>query len=541
MTWALLQGDHYHYGNYLSPLYSPELFGNSPHAMFGPWRWPWPIPFISYSPAMLILVFPLAFRMTCYYYRGAYYKAFWADPVACAVGEPRNEYRGEAKWPLLIQNLHRYALYFALLFIVLLSIDVVQGFRFNDPATGHAKFGIGVGSLVLLVNVVLIGGYTLGCHSFRHLVGGVLDTLSRSPARKKTYDCVSCLNRQHPKWAWFSLVFVGFTDVYVRLCSMGIISRPEDHLMADTETNLQTHEHDVIVIGAGGAGLRAAIEASAAGASVGLVCKSLLGKAHTVMAEGGMAAAMAHVDDRDSWKVHFADTMRGGQYLNNWRMAELHAKEAPDRVRELEAWGAVFDRTKDGRILQRNFGGHRYPRLAHVGDRTGLEMIRTLQDHGVHQGFKVYMEHTISKIFVDGGRVAGALGYDRERGFLRVFKAKAIVHGDGRRRPRLQDHQQQLGVHGRRAGAGVRGGRRSDGHGVRAVPPDRHGLAAVGEGHPGDGGRARRGWGAAQQGRQALHVRRHPRQLQRRRPPTARKRAGSTRRATRTRAGRPSC
>ncbi|HXT98283.1 MAG TPA: fumarate reductase/succinate dehydrogenase flavoprotein subunit [Polyangia bacterium] len=193
----------------------------------------------------------------------------------------------------------------------------------------------------------------------------------------------------------------------------------------------ETHEHDVLVIGAGGAGLRAAIEASAAGLSVGLVCKSLLGKAHTVMAEGGMAASMGHVDDRDNWKVHFADTMRGGQYLNNWRMAELHAKEAPERVRELEAWGAVFDRTKDGRILQRNFGGHRYPRLAHVGDRTGLEMIRTLQDHGVHQGFKVYMEHTITKLFVDAGRVAGAFGYDRERGNLRVFKAKAIVLATG--------------------------------------------------------------------------------------------------------------
>src|SRR6478735_4899467 len=193
----------------------------------------------------------------------------------------------------------------------------------------------------------------------------------------------------------------------------------------------QTHEHDVLVIGAGGAGLRAAIEASAAGVSVGLVCKSLLGKAHTVMAEGGMAAAMAHVDDRDSWKVHFADTLRGGQYLNNWRMAELHAKEAPDRVRELEAWGAVFDRTKDGRILQRNFGGHRYPRLAHVGDRTGLEMIRTLQDHGVHQGIKVYMEHTITKLFLDGGRIAGAMGYDREKGYLRVFKARAIVLATG--------------------------------------------------------------------------------------------------------------
>jgi succinate dehydrogenase / fumarate reductase, flavoprotein subunit len=194
---------------------------------------------------------------------------------------------------------------------------------------------------------------------------------------------------------------------------------------------LQTHEHDVIVVGAGGAGLRAAIEASAAGLSVGLVCKSLLGKAHTVMAEGGMAAALANVDDRDSWQVHFADTMRGGQYVNNWRMAELHAKEAPARVRELEAWGAVFDRTQDGKILQRNFGGHRYPRLAHVGDRTGLEMIRTLQDHGIHQGITVYMEHTISRLLKDGDRIAGAFGYDRERGYLRVFRAKAIVLATG--------------------------------------------------------------------------------------------------------------
>lgn len=193
----------------------------------------------------------------------------------------------------------------------------------------------------------------------------------------------------------------------------------------------QTHEHDVIVIGAGGAGLRAAIEASAAGVSVGLICKSLLGKAHTVMAEGGMAAAMANVDDRDSWKVHFADTMRGGQYVNNWRHAELHAQEAPARVRELEAWGAVFDRTQDGKILQRNFGGHRYPRLAHVGDRTGLEMIRCLQDHGIHQGIEVYMEHTVVKLLKDGERVVGAFGYDRERGRFRVFKAKAIVMATG--------------------------------------------------------------------------------------------------------------
>jgi len=197
--------------------------------------------------------------------------------------------------------------------------------------------------------------------------------------------------------------------------------------MADYET----HEHDVLVIGAGGAGLRAAIEASAAGAEVGLVCKSLLGKAHTVMAEGGIAAALANVDERDNWKVHFADTMRGGQYVNQWRMAELHAKEAPDRVRELEAWGAVFDRTEDGRILQRNFGGHKYPRLAHVGDRTGLEMIRTLQDHGVHRGIDVHMEHTILSILKDGDRAVGAFGYERERGRFKIFRAKAIVLATG--------------------------------------------------------------------------------------------------------------
>jgi succinate dehydrogenase / fumarate reductase flavoprotein subunit len=196
-------------------------------------------------------------------------------------------------------------------------------------------------------------------------------------------------------------------------------------------SDYQTFEHDVLVIGAGGAGLRAAIEASAAGVSVGLVCKSLLGKAHTVMAEGGMAAAMGNADDRDNWMVHFADTMRGGQYVNNWRMAELHAKEAPDRVNELEAWGAVFDRTKDGRINQRNFGGHRYPRLAHVGDRTGLELIRTLQDHGIHQGIEVYMEVTVVTLLKEGDRVIGALAYEREHGRFRIFKAKAVILATG--------------------------------------------------------------------------------------------------------------
>jgi succinate dehydrogenase / fumarate reductase flavoprotein subunit len=193
----------------------------------------------------------------------------------------------------------------------------------------------------------------------------------------------------------------------------------------------QRFSYDVLVIGAGGAGLRAAIEAAATGAKVGVVCKSLLGKAHTVMAEGGIAAALGNVDDRDSWRVHFADTLRGGQYLNNWRMAELHAKEAPECVRELEAWGALFDRTKDGRILQRNFGGHRYPRLAHVGDRTGLEMIRTLQDHGIHCGMEVHMECTVLSLLMDSGRVAGACGYDREKGRFYLWQAKAVVLATG--------------------------------------------------------------------------------------------------------------
>ena len=195
--------------------------------------------------------------------------------------------------------------------------------------------------------------------------------------------------------------------------------------------NYETREHDVLIIGAGGAGLRAAIEALAQGASVGVVCKSLLGKAHTVMAEGGIAAAMANVDAADSWKTHFRDTMRGGKLLNNWRMAQLHAQESPDRVRELEQWGALFDRTESGDILQRAFGGHTFKRLCHVGDRTGLEMIRTLQDRGVQQGIDVYMECTVTRLLMDGGHVAGAFAYWRENGRFIIFKAKSIVIATG--------------------------------------------------------------------------------------------------------------
>ena len=220
-TWAAFQNDHFEYGPYLSPFYSPLLFGDSHHAWFGPkpgW-WPGALPF---SAALLILWAPGGFRVTCYYYRGAYYKAFWADPPACAVGEPRKSYLGERSFPLIIQNLHRYFLYIALVFLVILSYDVYLAMWFKDAATGREEFGIGLGTIVLAVNVIMLGGYTLGCHSIRHLVGGYLDRLSLSPVRKKAYDCSSCLNRRHMRWAWMSLFSVAFADIYVRLCSMGI-------------------------------------------------------------------------------------------------------------------------------------------------------------------------------------------------------------------------------------------------------------------------------------------------------------------------------
>ena len=197
------------------------------------------------------------------------------------------------------------------------------------------------------------------------------------------------------------------------------------------EEKYETHDYDVVIIGAGGAGLRAAVEASAQGARTALVCKSLLGKAHTVMAEGGIAAAMGNVYPEDNWKVHFRDTMRGGKLLNNWRMAQIHAQESPDRVLELEEWGALFDRTHDGLILQRDFGGHRYARLAHVGDRTGLEMIRTLQQHAVHKGIDVYMECNLQRLLTDGGKISGAFGYWRETGKFIVFRCKAVVLATG--------------------------------------------------------------------------------------------------------------
>jgi hypothetical protein len=222
-TWAAFQGNHYHYSgngaNYLSPFYSPEIFGDSPHSWFGPKPGWWP-GWLPFSPALLILWAPGGFRFTCYYYRGAYYKAFWADPPSCAVGEPRKKYLGENSLPLILQNIHRYFLYLALLFLVLLAIDVYHALWFKD-AGGVKHFGIGLGTIILAVNVYLLGSYTLGCHSLRHLIGGGRDELSKKKASKKAYDCVSCLNRKHMLFAWCSLFSVGFSDVYVRMCSMG--------------------------------------------------------------------------------------------------------------------------------------------------------------------------------------------------------------------------------------------------------------------------------------------------------------------------------
>jgi hypothetical protein len=221
-TWAALQGEHYAIGPYLSPYYSPEIFGDSPHSWFGPIPSWWPSTILAYSPALLILWAPAGMRFTCYYYRGAYYKSFWADPPACGVGEPRKKYLGENSLPLILQNAHRYFFYLAAIFVILLSYDAWNAMWFADPSTGEERFGIGIGTLVLTANAILIGIYTFSCHSFRHLVGGWKDQLSKAPVQRRVYNCATCLNKKHMNWAWFSLVSVMFADAYVRLCSMGI-------------------------------------------------------------------------------------------------------------------------------------------------------------------------------------------------------------------------------------------------------------------------------------------------------------------------------
>jgi len=222
-TWAAFQNAYYTYGPYLSPFYSPEIFGSSPHAWFGPKPAAWP-GWLPFSPALLILPIPGLFRFTCYYYRGAYYKAFWADPISCTVGEPRKSYWGENSFPLILQNFHRYALFLALAVLALLYKDVWDALWFTDPATGTVSFGIGVGTLVLATNVVLLSLYLCGCHTLRHILGGGRDKLSNAPLGMQCYSCVSFLNRKHMVWAWCSLCSVGFSDLYVRLCSMGVWS-----------------------------------------------------------------------------------------------------------------------------------------------------------------------------------------------------------------------------------------------------------------------------------------------------------------------------
>jgi hypothetical protein len=222
-TWAAFQGRYYSFGPYLSPFYSPEIFGSSPHSWFGPKPAAWPV-WLPFSPALLILPIPALFRFTCYYYRGAYYKALWADPPSCTVGEPRSTYRGENSFPLILQNIHRYMLFISMFVLLVLAIDVWRAFWFTNPATGTLSFGIGVGTVVLAANTILLGGYLFGCHSMRHVAGGCVDQLSRAPLGARTYACVSCLNRRHMTWAWTSLFAVGFADLYVRLCSMGVWS-----------------------------------------------------------------------------------------------------------------------------------------------------------------------------------------------------------------------------------------------------------------------------------------------------------------------------
>jgi hypothetical protein len=220
VTWAAFQGENYYSGPYLSPLYSPEVFGSSPHSWFGGKPGWWPL-WLPWSPALLILWAPGLFRLTCYYYRGAYYKAFWADPPSCTVTEPRKTFRGENSFPLILQNVHRYFMYISLIFLVFLLSDVWKALWFTDAVTGQKTFGIGLGTIVLAVNVVLLGGYSLGCHSLRHVVGGFMDRLSGKPVRFTMYRCVSCFNRRHMLWAWMSLFWVGFTDIYVRMCATG--------------------------------------------------------------------------------------------------------------------------------------------------------------------------------------------------------------------------------------------------------------------------------------------------------------------------------
>ncbi len=308
--------------------------------------------------------------------------------------------------------------------IAFLWYDAIRGLFYNG------SFGIGVGNAIMFINVICLSAFTFGCNSWRHIIGGKLNCFS----------CTTAAQTRHTAWKKVSILngkphAVGLDQHVHRLGDRPLhlagllrrVQRPAPHLLMAIEH----HDYDVLVLGSGGSGLRAAIAAAEAGAKTGLVCKSLLGKAHTVMAEGGLAASLGNVAPEDNWSTHFQDTMFGGKYLNNWRMAELHAKEAPDRARELEHWGAVFDRTPERVMSQRAFGGHTYKRLVHIGDRTGLEMIRTLQDKTVHSDVEVFMETTITRLIKDGERVVGAFGYRRATGEQISFSAKALVIATG--------------------------------------------------------------------------------------------------------------
>ena len=459
-TWAVLQGNHYYASPYLSPFYSPVLFttsdvpGAAPldHAWFGDVAERGGRASLPASPALLILAFPGSFRFTCYYYRKAYYRVVRRLAAGLRGRAARRGTRSTAarRRCCSFQNLHRYALYFALA----VHPDPRPTTR-SSRSSATASSASASAAIILSINAVLLAGYTFGCHSFRHLIGGREDCMSLRQATRCKYGAwkhATWFNERHMQFAWVSLFWVMFTDLYVRLRLDGRDHRPQ-HLELSDARRLRDPDHRARRASSSAPaapGCAPRSSAARTGLNTGVISKSLLGKAHTVMAEGGMAAALGNVDTRDNWKVHFRDTMRGGKFLNVWRMAELHAKQAPERVRELEEWGAVFDRTKDGLISQRNFGGHRYPRLAHVGDRTGPRADPLAAGPRRPPGHR--LPHGVHRARAAQGRRAHrrrARVLARDRALRRV----PLQGGDPRDRRRRQGvarHVELVGVHRRR-------------------------------------------------------------------------------------------